>query len=200
MIHKLHYITTAITEVNILSEVKSVMESGVTWIQLSAKEVTGNFEVTATKVKEITDSYDAVLILENNLSIVNSINANGVYITDDSISVEGAIKVLDENKIIGVSANSFVEAKNLELQGANYVSLNADLGYDMISKIIPISEPYGWQMASFKIPLLVQNVSELKELKVLKSHSGIHGLSCSSLIRDSDNKKDVVHQLNAIIN
>jgi len=212
MISKLHYITQSRTEETILSEVKAVLEAGVTWVQLRIKDETLDYLSIAKQVKAITDSYNATLIINDKVEIAKKINAHGVHVGLTDMPIQQVREIVGQNKIIGGTANTLADAKNIELFGADYIGLgpfkhtttkkvlSPILGLEGYKNIIPKIEPYGWQTLLFNIPIVAIGGLEIEDIKELKEQTGIYGVALSGLIYNSKNKSELISQLNQILN
>jgi thiamine-phosphate pyrophosphorylase len=212
MIKKIQYITQAQTEETILLEVKEVLESGIEWVQLRIKDETLDYFLIAKKVKELTDSFNATLIINDKVDIAKQIDAHGVHIGLTDMSISEARELLGEGKIIGGTANTFADAKNVELFGADYIglgpykvtktkqNLSPVLGLKTYEEIIPKKEPYGWQFLLFNIPIIAIGGIEVEDVKLLKEKTGVYGVALSGLIYNTDDKKTLISELKQILN
>lgn len=110
----------------LLEQIESALIGGVTFLQLREKELTSElFIQEALKVKELCDSFNVPLVINDNVQVALAVNASGVHLGQGDMSVFEARKVLGPDKIIGVSAHSVVEAINAEKAGVNYIGIGA---------------------------------------------------------------------------
>lgn len=210
-ISKIHYITQSKTEDTILSEVKSVLEAGINWVQLRIKDESLDYLAIAKQVKIVTDKHNATLIINDRVDICMQIDACGVHVGLTDTPIIEVRKVLGDYKIIGGTANTFADAKNVEFFGADYIGLgpfkhtntkkvlSPVLGLKTYKEIIPKEEPYGWQFLLFNIPIIAIGGLELKDIHQLKEQTGIHGVALSGLIYNSDDKKKLVTEIKTIL-
>ena len=210
-IQKLQYITQSKTEETIVSEVRSVLDAGITWVQLRIKDESLNYLKIAKQVKQLTDQYKANLIINDKVEIAKQINACGIHVGLTDTPIKEVRKILGKNKIIGGTANTFADAKNVELFGADYIGLgpfkatttkkilSPILGLKGYEEIIPKNEPYGWQFLLFNIPIIAIGGLEIKDIKQLKQNTGIHGIALSGLIYNSENRKELVTEIKNIL-
>ena len=111
---------------NFLEKVETVCRSGVTIIQLREKNLTTNqYYHLAKQVKEITDTYQVPLIIDDRLDICLAVDAAGLHIGDDELPVSVARKVLGPEKILGVTAKTVKRALEAETSGADYLGTGA---------------------------------------------------------------------------
>ena len=109
-----------------LEKVETACRSGVTIIQLREKNLTTNqYYQLAKQVKEITDSYQVPLIIDDRLDVCLAVDAAGLHIGDDELPVSVARKVLGPEKILGVTAKTVKRALEAETSGADYLGTGA---------------------------------------------------------------------------
>lgn len=109
-----------------LEKVEMACRSGVTIVQLREKNLTTNqYYQLAKKVKEITDTYQVPLIIDDRLDICLAVDAAGLHIGDDELPVSVARQVLGPDKILGVTAKTVKRALEAEEGGADYLGTGA---------------------------------------------------------------------------
>ena len=109
-----------------LEKVEMTCRSGVTIVQLREKNLTTNqYYQLAKKVKEITDTYQVPLIIDDRLDICLAVAAAGLHIGDDELPVSVARQVLGPDKILGVTAKTVKRALEAEEGGADYLGTGA---------------------------------------------------------------------------
>ena len=111
---------------NFLEKVETACRSGVTIIQLREKNLTTNqYYQLAKQVKEITDTYQVPLIIDDRLDVCLAVDAAGLHIGDDELPVSVARQVLGPDKILGVTAKTVKRALEAETSGADYLGTGA---------------------------------------------------------------------------
>ena len=109
-----------------LEKVETACRSGVTLVQLREKNLTTNqYYQLAKEVKEITDTYQVPLIIDDRLDVCLAVDAAGLHIGDDELPVSVARQVLGPEKILGVTAKTVKRALEAEEGGANYLGTGA---------------------------------------------------------------------------
>lgn len=109
-----------------LEKVEMACRSGVTIVQLREKNLTTNqYYQLAKKVKEITDTYQVPLIIDDRLDICLAVDAAGLHIGDDELPVSVARQVLGPDKILGVTVKTVKRALEAEEGGADYLGTGA---------------------------------------------------------------------------
>ena len=109
-----------------LKKVEQACQSGVTMIQLREKQLTTNqYYELARMVKQITDTYQVPLIIDDRLDVCLAVDAAGLHIGDDELPVSVARQVLGTEKILGVTAKTVKRALEAEESGADYLGTGA---------------------------------------------------------------------------
>jgi len=109
-----------------LEKVETACRSGVTIVQLREKNLTTNqYYQLAKQVKEITDSYQVPLIIDDRLDVCLAVDAAGLHIGDDELPVSVARQVLGPEKNLGVTAKTVKRALEAEEGGADYLGTGA---------------------------------------------------------------------------
>ena len=109
-----------------LEKIETACRSGVTIVQLREKNLTTNqYYQLAKQVKEITDTYQVPLIIDDRLDVCLAVDAAGLHIGDDELPVSVARQVLGPDKILGVTAKTVKRALEAEEGGANYLGTGA---------------------------------------------------------------------------
>ena len=109
-----------------LEKVETACRSGVTIVQLREKNITTNqYYQLAKQVKEITDTYQVPLIIDDRLDICLAVDAAGLHTGDDELPVSVARQVLGPEKILGVTAKTVKRALEAEEGGADYLGTGA---------------------------------------------------------------------------
>ena len=76
-------------------------------------------------MKELSKEYKVPFVINDNIEMALAVDADGVHIGQDDMSVEEARKLLGEDKIIGVSAHNVEEAIKAQKGGADYLGVGA---------------------------------------------------------------------------
>ncbi len=209
-ISKIQYITQSKTAQSILDEVNAVLEAGIDWVQLRIKNEDLDVMSIAKQVKQLTDKYDTTLIINDRINIAQTVNADGVHLGLTDQPINEARHILGNDKIIGGTANTSADAKNVELLGADYIGLgpfretktkaklSPILGLKGYQSIIPKINKYGWDILNFNIPIIAIGGLRVDDIKLLKQETGVYGVALSSLIYQSTNKKELVEELKGV--
>lgn len=124
---------TGRTEGRSLAEAaEAALEGGVTMVQVREKAASSEaFRETALELRAITRRLGVPLIVNDRLDIALAVQADGVHLGQSDLPCKEARR-LAPDLIIGVSASSADEARQAELDGADYIGAGAV--YDTPSK------------------------------------------------------------------
>lgn len=208
-ISKIQYITNGQSEIEILEEVQTSIDAGLDWVQLRVKNEDLNFLEIAKKVQNICAG-KVTLIINDRVDIASELNCDGVHLGKEDMSISDARKILG-NKIIGGTANTIVDCKNLEVNGADYIGLgpyretrtkkklSPILGLNGYLEILPKEEAYGWSLLSINTPIVAIGGIELEDVRELEKKTKIFGIAVSGMINKSNNKKELLSKLKDIL-
>lgn len=107
-------------------QIEESLKAGVTFLQLREKMLNKeSFMNEAKVIKKICANYNIPFIINDNIEIAQEIDADGVHIGQNDISIVEAKKLIANNKIIGVTVHSLEEALIAEKNGASYLGVGA---------------------------------------------------------------------------
>ena len=117
---------TWVEDTTLMDQVKEALEGGITFLQLREKHLSKEeFIKEAREMKELSKEYKVPFVINDNIEVALAVDADGVHIGQDDMSVEEARKLLGEDKIIGVSAHNVEEAIKAQKGGADYLGVGA---------------------------------------------------------------------------
>ncbi|MBU4495387.1 MAG: thiamine phosphate synthase [Acidobacteria bacterium] len=109
--------------------VAEALAGGITLLQLRAKKLdTRPFLDLALDLLPLVRSAGVPLIINDRVDIALASGADGVHLGRNDMPPAAARKLLGNNKIIGISANSAEEAAAAEAGGADYIGLSPIFG------------------------------------------------------------------------
>jgi thiamine-phosphate pyrophosphorylase len=102
--------------------VKRALRAGIRNIQLREKEMSKReLFYEAVRIREITEKYRALFIVNDYVDIALAAHADGVHLGQEDMPPKDARKVLGRDKIIGVSTHNIREVKRAIRDGADYI-------------------------------------------------------------------------------
>lgn len=106
--------------------VEQCVQAGATFVQLREKELSQEeFIAEAKKVKQVTDRYRVPFVINDNIQVAKAVDADGVHVGQGDMNPREIRKILGEDKIIGVSAQTVEQAKKAQADGAHYIGVGA---------------------------------------------------------------------------
>lgn len=111
----LQFITHYTERYSYVDSARIALEGGCRWIQLRMKDADEkSLEETALVVQQMCKEYDATFIIDDNVFITKKINADGVHLGKNDMSIAEARDILGDGFIIGGTVNTFddVVSKN----------------------------------------------------------------------------------------
>lgn len=113
-------------EKSLAKAVEEAILGGVTMVQVREKNTSfEEFKKTALEVKTITDKYHIPLIINDNVQLCKEIDADGVHVGAEDMSVESAREILGNDKIVGGTARTLERAIKAYNEGADYLGIGA---------------------------------------------------------------------------
>jgi len=193
-IAKLQYITQNVDRLSHAELAELACACGVGWVQLRVKNT--DFEQWLQIAKEtqaVCIKYNAVLIINDNVEIAKIINADGVHLGKNDMSPVEARKILGNDFIIGGTANSEEDVRNLINSEVDYIglgpfrftktkeNLSPVLGLTGIQKIISNTNP--------RVPVIAIGGIQTSDVEELLDN-GVNGIAVSSAINLAENISD----------
>jgi thiamine-phosphate pyrophosphorylase len=175
----------------LFTAVQEALKGGVKAIQLREKDLTTRELLRlAYRMRKLTDKYGAMLFINDRLDIALAVGADGVHLTQNSISVNAVKNVVKNRLFIGVSTHSLKEAKDAQDGGADFITFGPI--FRTPSKL-KYGEPVGTEalkevVLRLRIPVFaiggvkVRKISEVKE-------AGAFGIAMISGIMSANNIK-----------
>lgn len=175
--------------------VKQAIEGGATCIQLRDKHIVPTTESDALAVAELCRYAGIPFIVNDDVSLAQRVDADGVHVGQDDTSCIEARAVLGPDKIIGVSVHTVEEAKRAQEQGADYVGVGAlfatptkpDAHVVTPTELKEITE-------ALSIPVVAIGGLNLETLDILE-YSGVDGAAVVSAVFGVDDVTDATTRL-----
>ena len=106
--------------------VKEAILGGAGAVQLREKDMDEDaLRNEAASLREVCRKYGALLILDDNVSLVKELDLDGVHVGQNDMPASEARKILGPGKIIGVTAKTIEQAQKAYAGGADYLGCGA---------------------------------------------------------------------------
>lgn len=175
------------------------LKGGCRWIQLRAKEMPlEELEQLALRLQAACKSYEATFIIDDHVELAKKINADGVHLGRTDMPISEARKILGEEFIIGGTANSIEDVKDIAAAGGDYIgcgpfrftgtkkNLSPILGLEGYEKIIQAMRQEG-----IRLPMCAIGGIELEDVAPLLE-IGIDGIAISGSILRAENPEEAM--------
>ena len=205
-LEKIQFITHNNSNYNYLESAILALESGIRFIQLRMKNSTiDDIKTIGKKIKIECDKYNATLIIDDYVELVNEIGADGVHLGKEDMPIAEARKILGKDKIIGGTANVFEDILKHYKDGADYIGLGPLRFTSTKQGLSPILGLEGYKSIIFKckneninIPIYAIGGIKPEDIRDLFS-IGIYGIAISSLVLESENPIKTIKEIEEII-
>ncbi len=170
------------------NQVEDIIKSGATFIQLREKELDFNSFITkGKKIKEITDKYKIPFVINDNIEVALMINADGVHIGQGDMNAFDCRKLIGDDKILGVSAQTIEQALLAEKNGADYIGVGAIFSTSTKNDAEAVSfETLNKICSAVNIPVVA--IGGINEQNILQlKGSGVDGAAIISAIFAAEN-------------
>jgi thiamine-phosphate pyrophosphorylase len=106
---------------SVFDMVSAVLEAGITFIQYRDKDVSRRTAYEeALRLRELTRSFGARLIINDYSDIALAVDADGVHLGQDDLPLAEARKLMGR-RIVGISTHNLDQAREAEAGGADYI-------------------------------------------------------------------------------
>jgi thiamine-phosphate pyrophosphorylase len=194
MLKKIQYISQGDSPEQQLANISKALDAGCKWIQLRYKNKSiEEVRTLAIMAQKICKAYDATFIINDHLQVASEINADGVHLGLEDISVKEARILLKENKIIGGTANTLEDVLQRVNEKCDYIGLGPFRFTTTKEKLSPILGIEGYQeiLKELKnriidIPIYAIGGIEIEDFEKLEQ-AGVYGVAVSGLITHHKN-------------
>lgn len=107
-------------------DTEKILRGGATFLQLREKDASEElFRKEASELKELAEKYGVPFVLNDNVRLVKETGADGVHVGQHDMPAGEVRKIIGEDAILGVSAQTVEEALKAERDGADYLGVGA---------------------------------------------------------------------------
>ena len=195
-ISRFHYLTQDLPDISQQELAEIACKNGIRWIQLRVKNKPfEDWLQIAKDVKQICNHFQTILIINDHAEIAKAVDADGVHVGKNDVTVLAARKIVGESKIIGATANSLEDILAHQKNGVHYIGLGPYKFTKTKEKLNPILGLEGYsiiqQSNNSIIPIIAIGGIQLEDVQPLMN-TGVHGVAVSSVINLADDKAKVI--------
>jgi len=201
---RLQYISQGKTPEEHLENITAVCKAGGRWIQLRLKDVDmATYVNTAVECRTICDTYNAIMIVNDAVSVAKASLADGVHLGLNDMSIKEARKILGTNAIIGGTANTITDCVQHIASGADYIGLGPFRYTVTKEKLSPVLGITGYNhiVTQLKdkvktIPIIAIGGIVAEDIKALMD-VGVSGIAVSGMLTT---KPELPKKIERIVN
>ncbi|MFC1804743.1 thiamine phosphate synthase [Candidatus Omnitrophota bacterium] len=109
--------------VSFFTAAKKLKRAGVSILQLRDKQSARRDVIFEARRLKALLKKRSLFIINDYLDIARITDADGIHLGQDDLPIELARKILGPDKLIGISCHSLKQAKQAEIEGADYISI-----------------------------------------------------------------------------
>jgi len=196
-ISSFQFISNDFSELNELEQIQEVCKAGARWVQLRLKNrPEQDILQLGRQAAEICRQYQATLIINDHAHLIKEIRAEGVHLGKADMSPIEARKLLGSDLIIGGTANSMADVRQLYKAGVDYIGLGPFRFTHTKKKLSPVLGLQGYseiikqcREEDIHLPIVAIGGINLEDVPSLIS-CGLHGIALSSSITSAE---DIIH-------
>lgn len=185
---------------DIVSVAKEAVEAGVDIIQYREKVLSKDDTLAiAEKLRKLTKDAGVTFIINDDPSLALDVDADGVHLGQEDIPVNSARKILDKDKIIGISTHNIEEVTEAKKLDVDYIAF----GPVFQSPTKMVTSPHGIEglkqiRASIAIPLIaIGGINHENASAVI--NTGADGIAIISAILSANDIKEAVIELKKLL-
>lgn len=198
---QLQYISQGKTPQEHLHNIEKVCAAGCKWVQLRLKdEDMATYLQTALKVRDICDQYEAILIINDNVSVAKAAMADGIHLGLHDMNPQDARKILGDNFIIGGTANTISDCIQHVQDGVDYIGLGPFRYTTTKKKLSPVLGPKGYKTIleevgkNSTIPIVaIGGIIEKDISDIIKT--GVSGIAVSGMLTNQENLEKKIQNI-----
>ncbi|MFY9153098.1 MAG: thiamine phosphate synthase [Prolixibacteraceae bacterium] len=207
MMHKLQYISQGKTVQEQTENIQSALEAGCRWVQLRFKNAEdGELVDLAVQVKRMCSDYHATFVLNDRVDIAKIADADGVHLGLSDTSIAEARSILGENKIIGGTANTINDVLKRIDEKCDYIGLGPFRFTPTKEKLSPVLGLDGIALimkavlsGEKQVPVYAIGGITHADVAAIR-RTGVFGVAVSGAITTHPNKKELIQNLNLLLN
>ena len=207
MLHKIQYISQGETVDEQKKNILNALEAGCRMVQVRFKNGSKDevFDV-AKHTRNWCTQANAILIINDSVELALKVEADGVHLGLEDMSIQEARDWLGYNKIIGGTANTLEDVLKRVNEKCDYVGLGPLRYTSTKEKLSPLLGFEGYQriskeleMQNLNIPIYAIGGIVGGDLELLKK-TGVYGIAVSGLITNATNRHSLIRQMDEKLN
>ncbi|WP_152287501.1 thiamine phosphate synthase [Flavicella marina] len=199
MISKLHYISQGTSVNEHLENIQQACQAGAELVQLRLKNYSEKKILKAAQqAREITGHFQTRLIINDHYKIAKEVKADGVHLGKSDTCPKEARKHLYSWQIIGGTANTIEDCKNLLEKKVDYIGLGPFRFTKTKDNLSPILGTNGYltilEELKTDTPIVAIGGITLEDVSEIMT-TGVHGIAVSGEVTKDFNKINTFYQI-----
>lgn len=180
----------------ICDAVQQAIDGGITMLQLREKNADRELiRQEAVQLKQICREHDIPFLIDDDVELAAEVDADGVHVGQEDMSVIRARQILGPDKIIGATAHNLSEALQAQSDGADYIGSGAAFQTSSKSDASSIDHnEYGRITSAVDIPVVAIGGITADNVDQLRGY-GLAGIAVIAGIFDSDDVRQSTAEL-----
>jgi thiamine-phosphate pyrophosphorylase len=182
---------------DLCAAIESALRGGVRAVQVREKDLsTRELYELAAKVRELTRSYGAQLLINDRIDVAMAVAADGVHLGESSMPVDRARSIVSDRFLIGVSCHGCENALKAQEMGADFITFSPV--FFTPSKAM-YGEPVGLKRLSeaarlLRIPVFALGGITKETVRTTVEH-GAYGVALISAVLAAENPEAAVREI-----
>lgn len=205
MLERVYFISQQTAAKTHITAIEEALDAGCKLVQLRVKDQPETIVLEWAKTaKTLCDRYNAKLIINDFPLVARSVNAWGVHVGLQDMSVRDVRAIVGRNMIVGGTANTFEHIQQRVLEGVDYVGLGPYRFTTTKEKLSPVLGLAGYQRimhqmraAAFYTPVVAIGGILPDDVPGLRD-AGVFGVALSGALTNAVDRKEQVKKINAI--
>ncbi|MCK5825805.1 MAG: thiamine phosphate synthase, partial [Desulfuromusa sp.] len=131
MFSGLYLITDNNQDGKLLTKIEAALTGGAKIVQYRAKDIRpDDRQKMAENIKSLCHQHEACFIINDLPELAHKIDADGVHLGQEDMSIAQARQILGHKKLIGVSTHDVDQALKAEAHGADYIAIGSIFSTD----------------------------------------------------------------------
>lgn len=185
----------------------AALNGGCKWIQLRMKEADPDeIRKAVDKLKPLCQENGAILLLDDHVELTSQLDIDGVHLGKNDMPPAEARALIGEKYIIGGTANTFDDIKNLVAQGVDYIGLGPFRYTETKQNLSAIIGIEGYKnmisqchAAGITTPIVAIGGIEPDDIPAIMK-AGLSGIALSGAILRSDNPTETTREIITTLN
>lgn len=202
----LQFITHYTENLSYLDSVRIALEGGCRWVQLRMKKATiDKLRPVALEVQRLCRECGATFIIDDHVSLVKEISANGVHLGKNDMPIAEARRILGSKYIIGGTANTFEDIVSHHAAGADYIGCGPFRFTETKENLSPVLGLKGYEdivkrmkESGISLPVVAIGGITADDIPAIM-RTGINGIALSGTVLRAENPVEEMRKLINII-